>query len=306
MMRTLSALLLACFLTATLHAEEPAEADRSLATELESWLPKVVNTPAQEQSQWDGLSHVLRALKGETQVSDGERANARTTGRTILAVLKQGPTWPVPAPIRLPRAARPPVIDGQVNEAEWRRAYVARGQYAFNSTNLVERPRTTWYATWDEQNLYFAFVCEDSDIIAPPLERDAPVFNYDCVEMFLLTEPRHPVYWELVISPAGAIYDGFNLKKTRGWGADARPELNIAGLKVGHTQSATGYCVEVAVPFRELPGYTRGNRPRPGDTLHWMLVRLDKNRDRFTPYAFQPLLNWGHNLANHAPVILQR
>ena len=34
-----------------------------------------------------------------------------------------------------------------------------------------------------------------------------------------------------------------------------------------------------------------------GDFLNFMRVR---NGEQFQPYAFQPLLSWGHNIWNHA------
>jgi hypothetical protein len=298
------AILLLLLRAAALFAGEPSVADKRLAAEIEEWRKKVGATPAREAAQWDGFPPLLGILNGETPVDAAERDAARRTGEQVLKDLKKGPSWPIPPDVRLPRATVVPTIDGRVDEAAWERAFTAHGQYAFNTTNLVERPATQWLAMWDEDNLYFAFVCEDDDIIAPVMDRDTAVYSYDCVEMFLLPEPRLGLYWELVISPSGSIYDALNAKKFNGWGGLARTELNIEGLKTAQARTADGYCVEVAIPFRELPGYTRGNRPKRGDTLHWMLVRLDKNASGFTPYAYQPLLSWGHNIWNHARVIL--
>ena len=56
-------------------------------------------------------------------------------------------------------------------------------------------------------------------------------------------------------------------------------------------------------PFSQLPGYSRCG-PSPGDTLNFMLVRLDRSRGVLTAYAYQPLLGWGHNIWNHAQMEL--
>jgi hypothetical protein len=53
------------------------------------------------------------------------------------------------------------------------------------------------------------------------------------------------------------------------------------------------------VPFSALPGYTRCS-PKPGDRLHFMLVRLDRTKGSFGAYSFRPLQGWGHNIWNQA------
>ncbi len=113
------------------------------------------------------------------------------------------------------------------------------------------------------------------------------------------------------------LYFGFDCADTnifKGWGGLARAGENVAGLRIGTDIRGTpnqpgdvdeGYSVEIAVPFRELPTYTRGNRPEAGDRLNVMLVWLDRYAEKgMDVYGFQPLLSWGHNIWNHAPLEL--
>ncbi len=219
--------------------------------------------------------------------------------------------WPPPGSFDVPRAAVPPVIDGVLDDAVWEGALTWRGAYPFNGTE-PSGPATTWKMLWDENCLYFAFDCEDDDLVAPVRKRDEPVFFDDSVEMFLLPEPRHRVYWEIVVAPGDLVYDSLNCKLLESWGADIDPRQDVAGLRCASTFRGTlnhpgdedrGYVIEAAVPFASLPEFTRCP-PRPGDQLRLMLVRLDRSRGVFSAHAFRPLLAWGHNIWNHATVTL--
>ena len=214
--------------------------------------------------------------------------------------------WPVPPPIRVPHAAAPLTMDGRLDEPAWTNAATFTGLYRFNSRGKLSGPATTWKILWDETYLYFAFDCADRDIVAPKRKRDDTVFMDDCVEMFILPEFRFRTYWELVVSPGGDIFDSVDCKQADQWGAILDLSQDLKGLKCGIEVRGTlnkqddvdqGYTIEIAVPFAELPGYSRA-APQAGQRLHFMLVRLDRNGKTFTPYACQPLLGWGHNIWN--------
>ncbi len=231
--------------------------------------------------------------------------------RKNAEMIEAAETWPDPGTFRIPQAEKAPVIDGKLDEGEWENAYVHREIYPFNSTE-PGGPETTWRIMWDEQNLYFAFECADSDVVSPERERDGHVYQDDCVEMFILPNPRFRTYWELVIGPDGSIFDAIQCKQLDKLGPAADVEADMRGLKTAQSVDGTlnqsddedqGYIVEVVVPFSDLPGYTR-QPPKPGDTLQFMLVRLDKTNDEFKTYAFRPLQFWGHNIWNHATMKL--
>lgn len=237
---------------------------------------------------------------------------AMTDIARLCSQAESGADWPRPPLARVPRVAAPPVIDGKLDDPAWTSAIAWSGVHRFNEKPLLANPKTTWKIAWDDQYLYFAFDCEDSDIIAPLRKRDDPVYNDDCVEMFILPDFRFRTYWEVVIAPGGSIFDSVECKNIDTWGLSLDPAQNLDGMKVGIQIRGTlnqpgdtdqGYTVEVAIPFRELPGYTRTG-PKTGDRLHFMLVRLDRQGKDFNCYAYQPLLAWGHNLWNHGQMEL--
>ncbi len=290
----------------------PTAADKELATRAETAIALSKGTPGQEAGnflQQDWPHDCVLMLKGERSANAGQLAAARATVLDLTQRAEAGPAWPKPPHVRIPRAPQAPVIDGTLDDPAWQTAAKFEGLYLFNTTAKVTAPATTWFVTWDDTYLYFAFDCADEDIVAPDMPRDQPVFAHDCVEMFILPDLRLGMYWELVIGPTGCLFDALHHKRFDGWGPVGRPAENIVGLKFATKVKGTpndpvnrdtGYTVEVAVPFKELPTYTRGNPPQPGDILRFMLVRLDENQGPMKPYAFVPLQSWGHNIWNHA------
>jgi hypothetical protein len=230
----------------------------------------------------------------------------------LIDLIEAAPTWPEPGRHEIAKAAKPPVIDGKLDDVAWQRATVWKGAYPFNRIEPVG-PKTTWRVLWDDKNLYFAFDCADTDVVAPDRKRDDHVYSDDCVEMFILPDFRFRTYWEIVIAPNGSVFDSVECKRVDRWGADLDPSQNVRGLRHAQIVRGTlnkpgdfdeGYTVEVAVPFSELPAYTRCG-PKPGDRLHFMLVRLDRTGGKFSAYAFRPLQAWGHNIWNHAVMVLK-
>jgi hypothetical protein len=231
----------------------------------------------------------------------------------LIELIAAAEDWPEPGEFRIPRASVSPVIDGKVDEEVWQEAKVWENIYPFNKSGAAGPP-TTWRMLWDERALYFAFECEDDDIVAADRERDGQVFFDDCVEMFILPTFRFRSYWEIVIGPNGSVFDGAQTKRLKKWGTNPDPAQDVEGMQHAETIRGTlnqsddtdeGYTVEVAVPFSQLPGYTRCG-PEAGDRLHCMLVRLDRSHGQFKTYAFRPLQAWGHNIWNHAVMVLAK
>lgn len=325
--RTVAALLLFIAAAAgcgqTPRAAAPAAApaavtdeDRALAEAAAAVLTSAAGTPGQEHANRlrdPERAALLKMLRGERPATEAEMARARREVAGIVRTASQGPGWPRPALIGIPRASTPIQADGVLDEPAWQRAATFTGMYLFNDPARVDSPRTVWRMLWDDRFLYFAFECEDRDLVSPHKPRDGTVYFDDCVEMFILSEFRFRTYWEIDIGLSGDLYDSVQCKDPVRWGASQDSAENVKDLAVGIRLRGTlnkqddtdeGYTVEVAVPFSELPGFSRCG-PKAGDRLYLMLARLDRDGKVFKAYAFQPLLSWGHNIWNHAPVELK-
>ena len=292
-------------------------AQRALAARAEAVIATVGrgDSPGREfanQLRGEPFATAIRQMKGELPARKGSLNWVMTDLTRIVAMAEQGPTWPRPPLARVPRALTPPTIDGKLDDPAWAYALTYTGSYPLNTRTWTDTPKTTWKLLWDEQYLYFAFDCEDHNLIAPIVPRDSAIYTDDCVEIFLMPEMRFRSYWEVIINPAGSIFDGLQCKNIDRWGLTSDTSQDLHGMKVGVTYRGTlnhpgdtdqGYTVEVAIPFNELPEYSRA-KPAVGQHLRFMLTHLDRDGDHQATYAYQPLMAWGHNIWNHAEMEL--
>ena len=299
---------------ASAKSVDPKEADRALVERVEKAMAASVGTVAQETAnslRSNERVDVLPILKGE---KPGDRAWARALALQAVTMMDKAPTWPRPADVEAPYVTVAPKIDGMLDDEAWKTAATFEGVYRFNTAEKLDMPKTVWRVCWDDKYLYFAFDCQDKDVLAPKMNRDDTVFFHDCVEMFILPEFRTRAYWEIVVSPTGMIFDGLHSKKDSEFGPVSRAFEDVHGMLIGCKIDGTegksddvdkGFVIEVAVPWDQLPEYSRA-KPAAGQVLNLMLVRLDRNAaDKdLNCYSFQPLMNWGHNIWNHSKLKL--
>ena len=155
------------------------------------------------------------------------------------------------------------VIDGKIDPAEWANAEKSELKYEVNpGDNLPTKQRTEFYSAHDDQNLYFAFKCYDTDpqmIRAHKCDRDQ-IFSDDFVGIILDPYRDNQHAYELFVNPYGVQGD---LMRT-GNNEDATFDMiwKTAGQITDY-----GYCVEMAIP------YTSIRFPRDGKN-GWNLVAL--------------------------------
>jgi len=295
----------------------PTAEDQQLAERTRALIDQAGTTPGREAANFlrNGWpKHMVSILSSTEPVEEPRLEQARKVVRDLSDTVAKGLDWPKPMTVTVPRVATAPTIDG-VLEPSWQQAATFTKQYQFNSDQAAtDAPPTTYRVMYDQDNLYFAFEVSDPNILAPEIERDGHVYNHDCVELFIQSEPDLPLYWEIVISPVGSIYDALNAKHLDNWGGIAYVERDVQGLRHAIVVNGTannpevtdiGYVVEIAVPFNQLPGYTRGNAPAAGDQLRFLMIRFNRaSEDKISYYCFQPLLSWGHNIWNYATMVL--
>lgn len=138
----------------------------------------------------------------------------RVASTTILLHCVVGVTaataQPSPFELRARKAAKPPVIDGEVGEAEWQDAAVAARFIQFEprrgEPSLFETEALVMY---DAGHLYVAFRVSDPEPVTAQLtQRDADLFTDDAV-MFLIDSynDRRTAYY-FMTNPLGTQADG--------------------------------------------------------------------------------------------------
>jgi hypothetical protein len=182
------------------------------------------------------------------------------------------------------RIASPPRIDGRLTENAWRGAAPIRDFYLAPLDGRPEVSTRAW-AAYDEQALYFAVRCAESEMNSLQLEergRDGDVFQDDSIELFL--DPREPdrqVHQFVVSADAEKLdvrHEGRDPLQTQHFEWNARWQAAIR-------RHEDAWTLEMRIPWRALPLDAPGsgdelglhvarNRPRPGlspeETLsHW-------------------------------------
>jgi hypothetical protein len=152
--------------------------------------------------------------------------------------------FPETRPVKVPV---PPVIDGNLNDSAWKKA--SQSPPFLVSTVAGERmqpkEKTESYLCYDDENLYIAFRCYDSQmdkLKATVKEDNGPVWSDDCVEMFIDKNLNRRTYYHFAINPLGTRYvqdKVDNLPFGRRWAVKTEIQKD-------------SWTVEIAIPFSTL------------------------------------------------------
>ena len=151
-----------------------------------------------------------------------------------------------------------PLLDGDVlGDPAWIDVPAATG---FVQTQPDEgqpaTERTEVRVLFDDDTLYFGFVCYDRDpdgIITSVSRRDASLSNSDSIQIVLDTFHDRQSAFVFGTSPAGQEYDGQVMNEGQGGGGGFSVNYNWDGAWVVRTQvSDIGWSAEFAIPFRTI------------------------------------------------------
>ena len=140
-----------------------------------------------------------------------------------------------------------PVIDGELNDSAWDKSLKIKDFLIAGETRekIEPKEKTEAYLCYDENSLYIAFKCYDSQIdkIKATVKEDGgPVWNDDCVEIFLDTNLDRKTYYQIAINSLGKInvIDKENNKPFEG-------KIN-RGVSIKNDH----WIVEIGIPFSSL------------------------------------------------------
>jgi len=202
-----------------------------------------------------------------------------------------------PPKINVPKlgSAVSPTIDGQLDDPIWQHAaktsaFVPRGQEM--RTEAFEE--TVAMIAWDDQNLYVAFSCDESNvkaIHASGKQRDDDFSRGDAVELFIGPNPDGG-YFHLMFNPKNLQWDGLMAEGQHdaSWNAEWQSAAVIADGR---------WTAELVLPWNEFGGvpvsgetrkanFTRTRNQSPGDeTTSWARVyRLHSDTHYFGTLTF--------------------
>ncbi len=150
---------------------------------------------------------------------------------------------------RLPNGVAPPKIDGRLDDPAW-----SATKPLDPFLPLAARPRksiekTTAWVTYDDRALYVAFRCaEPAPNKMQPFgqKRDDPVWQGDCVEVFISAPGKTVPYYHFILNPAGVYWD--SLGKGPG---DEDTSYNPTWQRAA-ARGDKEWTAELAIPWQEM------------------------------------------------------
>jgi hypothetical protein len=181
------------------------------------------------------------------------------------------PAAPIPS-ATLPRTAKPPVINGGLNDACWKNALVISDfiiTWGTPATPLGEKPeqQTTAYLLYDEEYLYIGVDSFDKDtenIVTGKMERRDSGWADDNIEIFIDPGLTRENFFHLIINAAGVILDQ---KVTGARESEISWDSNQdCAVKVYEDR----WTVEIRMPFAEM-----GLSPETGSRWGFNITRFE-------------------------------
>lgn len=128
-------------------------------------------------------------------------------------------------------------VDGELENEVWKDIAARAGDFVLYNTGDKATQRTEALIAYDNQYLYVAFICYDSDIAK--LRSEAKIFNGDDVEIFI--DPGHSLeYTHVAVNPEG--------KACLSWQQDGRRN----GVKAACKTFPDRWQAEIAIPFSDI------------------------------------------------------
>jgi hypothetical protein len=196
-----------------------------------------------------------------------------------LAIL-YGASADDPPAYRVQKVAVPVQVDGKRDEAAWKNAKSV-GDFQFPWWKEGKKEQTEAKLLWNDQFLYVLYNCEDAHVYGEQTERDSPVYQDDCVEVFTAPDPQQPNnYFNIEMNVRAAFLDQHH---PGGPGTQAQPNWNATGIVIVASVEGTlnddsdidrGWVLEAAIPFENFRMVARNTPPKSDDVWHLNLNRL--------------------------------
>jgi YD repeat-containing protein len=182
------------------------------------------------------------------------------------------------APVKPTLFAKPPTIDGKLDDEVWQTAVVLKDFYQVQpGDNLVPQNRTEVRLGYDERFLYIAFHCfDDPSKVRANIPKRDNIWDDDYVGILFDTFNDQRRAYEFDFNPLGVQADGI---WTEGQGEDFSLDLVMESKGM---VTSDGYTIEVAIPFKSLR-YVAGKDKLWGVHFWRRTKRLNNSLDMWIP-----------------------
>ena len=176
------------------------------------------------------------------------------------------------------------VVDGKLDEKDWELAPSLTFIFPWPE-QPGKKQKTQAKLLWDKENLYVAYVCEDTDITAQYTRHDDPVYKDDCVEIFINPTPgKSNCYYGLEMNARSVLYEYFKIHGVclikRLDFEEVLLRTSIDGTLNKRGDKDKGWILELAIPFSNFRELTKTLPPNPGSSWRINLNRWDGKEKR--------------------------
>ena len=195
---------------------------------------------------------------------------------------------------KCPKVAVAPVIDGKLDDACWKSAPAVT--FVIAQTGEPATKDTKARMCWDDEHLYIAYECTDTDIRGTMTQHDEWIFREEVVEAFINPTRDLRNYFEVNISPRNVIFDakidnpdgiGDRSSITYDWTCEGlKSAVCVDGTIEDGSDVDRGWTVEVAIPFAAFERKT----PKPEERWRMNLYRIDRSPEPVEFQAWSPTL----------------
>lgn len=185
----------------------------------------------------------------------------------VLAQTQRSDLAPIPT-YEVHRAQIAPRIDGKLDDAAWQAAKPVVFVFPW-PTQTGKMQKTMARLTWDSDNLYVAYECDDSDITAVRTQHDDPTYRDDAVEIFIAPPGVKNLYLGLEMNARAVLSDYLYVFPQRLLGHYDLPGVQLASSIKGTLNMSgdqdQGWTLEVAIPWRAFADLAASPVPKIGD-----------------------------------------
>ena len=219
-------------------------------------------------------------------LSDGQ-------GRVIGPKIEGPPQAPLPEYVTV-RAAKPPVIDGKLDDPVWQTAKEVTLNRSFDGGPVSRK--TTFRIVYDDQYVYVAFFCEDRDAWGTLRNKDDAIYNEDAAEVFFDADGDGKTYNELQVSPHNVNFDASfvarrsDLAEAMKWESGMKTAVFVKGTLDDDSDTDEFWTAEMQIPIANLTAVPHVP-PQKGDRWRFNAYRLEHiaRRTNVEGQSFSPL-----------------
>lgn len=205
----------------------------------------------------------------------------------------EGPQASLPE-YKAPRAAKPPTIDGKLDDAQWKNAPEVTLTTSFDGKEAQRKTRLRML--YDDTNIYVAFDCDDPDVWGTLRNKDDAIYNQDVVEVFFDADADGATYNELQVSPHNVNFDASfvarrsNLEEAMKWESGMKTAVDVRGTLDDTSDTDKGWSAEMQIPIANLNKVPKVP-PGKGDKWRFNAYRLEhfEHFKQIEGQSFSPL-----------------